>query len=53
MISAWVVELVDTQDLKSCGSDAVAVRFRSRVQKEDKWSSFFIHNHGCSLYPLF
>ena len=31
LFPAWVVELVDTQDLKSCGSDAVAVRFRSRV----------------------
>lgn len=28
---AWVVELVDTPDLESCGLKPVPVRFRSRV----------------------
>ena len=32
--AARVVELVDTQDLKSCGLTAVRVRLPSRVQKE-------------------
>ena len=30
--NAWVVELVDTQDLKSCGFTAVRVQFPSRVR---------------------
>ena len=33
MVTAWVVELVDTQDLKSCGRKAVRVQFPSRVLK--------------------
>ena len=43
---AWVVELVDTTDLKSVGSNAVPVRVRPRVQskKGPNWAFF----HFCT-----
>ena len=33
-LNAWVVELVDTTDLKSVGSNTVPVRVRPRVHDE-------------------
>ena len=41
IISCWVVELVDTTDLKSVGSNAVPVRVRPRVQKKALIEPFF------------
>ena len=46
--TAWVVELVDTQDLKSCGFTAVRVRPPSRAQVSEVFSSgtFFLAGIG-------
>lgn len=41
-LQAWMVELVDTQDLKSCGSNPVRVRFPLQVKFLLLfWQSFF------------
>ena len=43
---AWVVELVDTTDLKSVGSNTVPVRVRPRVHDEKphtEWGFFVLH----------
>ena len=45
---AWVVELVDTTDLKSVGSNAVPVRVRPRVLDEKPHTSW-----GFLLYTQF
>ena len=47
---AWVVELVDTTDLKSVGSNAVPVRVRPRVQsKKGSLLSLFSFLHKTAL----
>ena len=44
---AEVAEQADAQDLKSCGSDTVPVRFRSSAPRDSRYleSLFFIKNN--------
>ena len=48
---AWVVELVDTTDLKSVGSNTVPVRVRPRVHDENPTLSgvFFVLHASCII----
>ncbi len=41
--NAPVVELVDTQDLKSCGGNAVRVQVPSGVQSLSEMRGFFVY----------